>query len=394
LEKATVGKTFSLASNLNFSLTKKRFIMMTKTTNKTKSLLLKFAILPASAGLLYFLSTETVVLANTTATIHPAFMTPEAVVTAVPETITQTITDTVRQQAITSTRTTDPEARKNEYFKGVRIIITDTPKGKYIDLPYEQLTAEDRHYYLPDARDKRKANGISDADYKFSLYTLYEEGKNVQFFIDDKKVSRDEVLKYNKEDFATYAAKFSGITIVNGEPEGNHRSFFYTYPYFNKYLKNINDHYPDKTLKITITAEPLEFFSEYAEEAKATGKTEYQLMQEKEKKDFEANPYPTVEEIKELNRLVPAKFTGEERNFDTYIAKNLNIDDKLNGKQLIIMFTVNTDGTVSDVRTGNSVPEIEAEIQRVFKNSPRWIPAQNGKRPQRATSLITLPLKK
>jgi beta-lactamase regulating signal transducer with metallopeptidase domain len=393
LEKATVGKSFSLASNLNFSLTKKRFIMMTKTTTKTKSILLKFAILPASAGLLYFLSTETVVLANTTAAIPSAFMAPEAAVTTIPETITQTVKDTVKQQTATTINTADPEARKNEYFKGVRIIITDTPKGKYIDKPYEYLTAEERHYYLPNALDKRKANGISDADYKFSLYTLYEESKSIQFFIDDKKVSRDEVLKYKKEDFASYAAKFSGVTIVNGKPEGNHRSFFYTYAYFDKYLKNINDHYPDKTLKITITSEPLEFFSEFAEEAKATGKTEYQLMQEKEKKDLEANPYPTVEEIKEQNRLIPSKFTGEEGDFEKYIAKNLNIDDKLNGKQLIIMFTINTDGTISDVRTGNNIPEIEAEIQRVFKNSPRWIPAQNGKRPQRATSLITLPLK-
>lgn len=366
---------------------------MTKTTNKTKAVLMKFAVLPAIIGLLYFLSTETIAIAATVNKIPETIIAPEAQASALPVIIEDSTMQQTAEASIPVQNATDPEARKNEYYKGVRIIIEDAPKGKYIDLPYEKLTAEERNYYLPNARDKRKANGISEADYKFSLYTLYEETKSIQFFVDDKKVSRDEVLKYKKEDFATYAAKFSGVKLVNGKPEGNHKSFFYTYAYFDKYLKHINDHYPDKTLKITITSEPKEFFSEYAAEAKATGKTEFQLMEEKEKKELEADYYPTVEEIKDQNRLIPSKFTGEDGDFDKYITKNLNIDDKLNGKQLIIMFSINTDGTISDIRTGNNDPEIEAEIQRVFKNSPRWIPGQTGSRPQKTSSLITLPLK-
>ncbi len=60
-----LGKTqpalhFALASSINFSITKKRFIMMTKTTSKSKATLLKLAALPVLAGLVYALSTETV----------------------------------------------------------------------------------------------------------------------------------------------------------------------------------------------------------------------------------------------------------------------------------------------------------------------------------------------
>ncbi|MDV6169347.1 M56 family metallopeptidase [Flavobacterium sp. DG1-102-2] len=60
LEKATVGTTFSIASNLTFSLTKKRFLMMTKTTSTTKAGILKLTILPVVTGLMILLCTETV----------------------------------------------------------------------------------------------------------------------------------------------------------------------------------------------------------------------------------------------------------------------------------------------------------------------------------------------
>jgi len=60
LEKATVGTTFSMASNLTFSLTKKRFLMMTKTTSTTKAGFLKAAIIPVFTALLMLICSETI----------------------------------------------------------------------------------------------------------------------------------------------------------------------------------------------------------------------------------------------------------------------------------------------------------------------------------------------
>jgi hypothetical protein len=60
LEKASVGTTFPLASNLNFSITKQRFLMMTKTTSTVKATILKIAITPFIAGLMMMLCTKTV----------------------------------------------------------------------------------------------------------------------------------------------------------------------------------------------------------------------------------------------------------------------------------------------------------------------------------------------
>ncbi len=53
LSKANENQTFYLASNLNYLITKKRLIMMTKTTSKTKSLLKKAMLIPIVTALLF-----------------------------------------------------------------------------------------------------------------------------------------------------------------------------------------------------------------------------------------------------------------------------------------------------------------------------------------------------
>ena len=53
IEKATWNSNFYLASNLNFSVTKKRLIMMTKSTSKSRALLKKIALVPVLAGLVF-----------------------------------------------------------------------------------------------------------------------------------------------------------------------------------------------------------------------------------------------------------------------------------------------------------------------------------------------------
>ncbi|MBZ4036341.1 M56 family metallopeptidase [Flavobacterium sp. 17A] len=60
LTHATVNSTSGLTSNLNYSVTKKRFIMMTKTVSKTKILLSKIMLLPLLCGFTFFMSVESV----------------------------------------------------------------------------------------------------------------------------------------------------------------------------------------------------------------------------------------------------------------------------------------------------------------------------------------------
>lgn len=58
LEKASWNSNFYLASNLNFLVTKKRLIMMTKTTSQSRALLKKLAVLPVLAGFIFISCTK------------------------------------------------------------------------------------------------------------------------------------------------------------------------------------------------------------------------------------------------------------------------------------------------------------------------------------------------
>jgi len=60
LSKANQYPVYYLASNLNYSVTKKRLIMMTTTTSPSRGLFKKTILLPLFTGLVYFLCTKTV----------------------------------------------------------------------------------------------------------------------------------------------------------------------------------------------------------------------------------------------------------------------------------------------------------------------------------------------
>jgi len=60
LSKANENHTFYLASNLNYFITKKRLLMMTKTTSKTLSLVKKMTIIPVLSVLLFAFCIKTV----------------------------------------------------------------------------------------------------------------------------------------------------------------------------------------------------------------------------------------------------------------------------------------------------------------------------------------------
>ncbi|KUJ63241.1 regulatory sensor-transducer, BlaR1/MecR1 family protein [Flavobacteriaceae bacterium CRH] len=60
LTKANQSPIYYLASNLNYSVTKKRLIMMTTTTSVSRGLFKKTILLPLLTGLVYFLCTKTV----------------------------------------------------------------------------------------------------------------------------------------------------------------------------------------------------------------------------------------------------------------------------------------------------------------------------------------------
>lgn len=67
LKKAIPSPVYALASTINFNVTKKRFIMMTKTTTKTRAALLQFAVLPVIATLMLLSCSTSDIVENKTA---------------------------------------------------------------------------------------------------------------------------------------------------------------------------------------------------------------------------------------------------------------------------------------------------------------------------------------
>ena len=69
VSKANVSQPLYLVSNLNFLVTKKRLLMMTKTTTQTKAILKKIVLIPIFVALFYSISFKTV--AMKTPILHP-----------------------------------------------------------------------------------------------------------------------------------------------------------------------------------------------------------------------------------------------------------------------------------------------------------------------------------
>ncbi|MBK0370693.1 M56 family metallopeptidase [Flavobacterium agrisoli] len=68
LSKASANPTYYLASNLNYSVTKKRLIMMTISTSSSKSTFKKLLLIPLLSGIVFLLCTKTVAQESTKTT--------------------------------------------------------------------------------------------------------------------------------------------------------------------------------------------------------------------------------------------------------------------------------------------------------------------------------------
>lgn len=262
------------------------------------------------------------------------------------------------------------EARRDEYFKGVQIIIDDRPNNIFLDKPYEKLTQEEKEHYLSSIPKREKAYGLQVSDY--NSFIQNEDGT---FYIDNKKVSKNEILKYKREDFACGGSKSS---------ETDKHFFFYTYPYFDKNIKPLNDHYPDKIYKIVILNEALLYQPDDAPAEKKTYRRNGDNTSEDGYKvELSYVSYGYTDETKNRTKEIMAHFPGGNEKFNEYLFSNLQVSPKLKQEEIVVMFTINTDGSLSDISLYDHVnPELATEVQRAMLSCPKWIPAQENGKPR------------
>ncbi|MXN92870.1 hypothetical protein GR160_16705 [Flavobacterium sp. Sd200] len=222
LQKAVPATNYILASSLNFSVTKKRFKMMTKATPKAKATVLKLAALPLIAGLLYALCIEVVAQ---TVIVNPI----EAI--ALPE-----------QNAI---KHGEKDPVRDSYYAGVHVVIHDG-KDKIINKPYEQLTEAEKDKYLAPVPKPAEKRALSD-----KLFESLKDKKTYSVAIDNEHVDNSKLNSYKPEDFAVYTSSPAFTDAVTGK-QALSQYMLYTNNYYDTNVKDAHKKYKHSTYVVSI----------------------------------------------------------------------------------------------------------------------------------------------
>lgn len=222
LEKASYNNNFYLVSNLNFSVTKKRLVMMTKKTSSSRALLKKISLLPVLAVLLFVSCIE-----SDAKTSQPEVWVNGA-----------KVKDSEMNKPISYFQKN--HITEASYFAGVRFIIyknaiqTKTEiigKDIIFDKLYEELTPEDKERVMISLYMIKGFKKISPTQKELDGF---KNAKSYAIWIDGVNVKNTELNKFKPSDIAY----FSGSVILKNARTKKHpqpfQYWFYTHEYFDK----------------------------------------------------------------------------------------------------------------------------------------------------------------
>ena len=224
LQKGSGNQSIYLASNLNYLVTKKRLIMMTKNTSQKIAVLKKIAVVPILAGLIYFFCIEVVA--------------QEKVIK-----VKQYKTDNVNQNNANEreVKYLTYKVSDDEYYKDVICVYyegVDTKLHKHKKWPvknllfskkYQDLTKDEleKMYFLKFRQEptiKKSPNKKEIIDFlNVKKYAIWIDGVNV---------NNSKLNSYNPSDFAS----FGGSVILKNARTKKHpqpfQYWFYTHNYY------------------------------------------------------------------------------------------------------------------------------------------------------------------
>lgn len=250
LQKCNGNATIYLASNLNYLVTKKRLLMMTKSTSHKTALLKKVAIVPILAGLVYFFCIEVVAQKSV---ISPN---SEAKISEI----------------------TDKDKIRDNYYSGVFVKIIDERNNRKSVTLYENLSLEDRRKYLDFVPEMMIEKEIPEP--------LFEKmkSKNLKVGINNRMTTKEEIKKYKRTDFSYYSYSFVHKNARSTKYPQEHQYTLYTKEYFNTNMKNSHLHFGGDTIKIVYADYNSAMKNKIAKKIKADtlvwfteGKEEYNL---------------------------------------------------------------------------------------------------------------------
>ncbi len=216
LQKGFGNQTIYLASNLNYLVTKKRLIMMTKSTSQKSAILKKIAIAPILAGLIYFFCIEIVA--------------QEKIIN---------VNSDVKNSLLNG-----KDKIRDSYYSGVYVKINDEKANRKSVTLYEDLSLEDRRKYLNYIPEMMVENEIPEP--------LFEKMKikNMAVWINGKVRSKEEIKQYKRTDFNYYTYSFVYKNARSKRFPQEYQYSLYTKKHFDENLKNSHLHFSGDTIKI------------------------------------------------------------------------------------------------------------------------------------------------
>lgn len=249
LQKSSNVQTIYLASNLNYLVTKKRLIMMTKSTSQTIAVLKKIAIIPILTGLVYFFCIEIVAqekISSGKSEIKKDNSTSKS------ETF-------VKQAQERKVEYLTYKVSDEEYYKDVICVYYENVDGNDIKKwPTENIIFSKKYQEL-------SKNEIGELEIlKFRQEPIvkksptqkeinnFKNSKKYAIWIDGVHVDNAKLNNYKLSDFAS----FSGSVILKNARTKKHPQPFQYWFNTNKYYKDNNmdkwlSRYPGDTLVMT-----------------------------------------------------------------------------------------------------------------------------------------------
>lgn len=357
LQKVNGHQTIYLASNLNYLVTKKRLIMMTKSTSKRIALLKKIAIVPILASLIFFICFKVV---------------------AQEKANSRTAVAAVAVDGVELGNSPTEDKKRDAYYAGVRIILKDYRKGIKLNEVYENLSLEQKREYLNWIPEPIKEKKLPE-----ELYTKLVSSSKNAVWLNERVINSLDLKNYKATDFKYFTASFIHKNARSKRFPQHYQYHLYTQDYFDKNLKNTHLKFGNDTLKMGISDY---YNTKNAKKLKVIKGHTLSLHTKEKQEDLIYDPSGLTEK---------PDFDGGMTAFYKFIAANYKISEeitknKIKGK-IFAQFIIEKDGSLSNIKIlrdmGYGTGE---EAERVLKESPKWKPGKMNQTVVR--TLYTLPI--
>jgi hypothetical protein len=251
INSAAWKNDYYLASNLNYSLTKKRLLMMTTQSSHRKILLKKLTVLPLLAGFVFLFAER---------------VEAQEIIENKEETLIQEVSNEQRDLS-------DSEIYK-EYFHSKGRFMFKDKNGKQISKKYSELNKEEKKRLIPPPSLKSKKKIPTQ-----NLIDDLKDEKKYAVWIDGKVINNDVLNNYKASDFSNHFVSFVYKNARSKRFPQEYQSSLYT----NKYFEELNENRVNDFLKYLKEKHNIEEIEEEAipkaikiiEEKKNSSKREY-----------------------------------------------------------------------------------------------------------------------